>query len=77
MGDDPPRLELTAVKIRGTNGEFCLRATINERHGVPVRLSLISWEPLFPGPSPRDGTACRRLNVEIESSVRFFQPTPR
>jgi hypothetical protein len=68
MGDDLPRLEISAVKIRGANGEFFWGAHISERHGVPVRLSLISWEPLTPGPNPRDGAACRgRLGTgEIE-----------
>jgi hypothetical protein len=58
LGDDRPRLDLSAVKIRGMNGEYCLRAQIKERNGVPVRLSLISWEPLAPGLNPRAAAAC-------------------
>jgi hypothetical protein len=65
MGDDLPRLELSAVRIHGANGEFFVRAAIKERHGVPVRLALFSWEPLVPGPGPRDTTTCRgRLGID-------------
>ena len=48
LGDDRPRLEVSAVKIRGANDEAFLRAEIKERHGVPVRLTHFSWEPLAP-----------------------------
>ena len=52
LGDDRPRLDLSAVKVRGENGEYFLRAHIKERHGMPVRLSQISWEPLGSGREP-------------------------
>jgi hypothetical protein len=59
LGDDRPRLELSAVKVRGNNGEYFLRARIKERNGVPARLSLLSWEPLAPALNPRAGAACQ------------------
>src|SRR5262249_16651329 len=49
LGDDHPRLELSAVRVRCTDGQYALRATIKESNGVPTLLSLISWEPVAPG----------------------------
>ena len=71
LGDDRPRLDLSAVKVRGVNGECFLRAHIKERNGVPARLSLVSWEPLAPGVNPRAGAGCRgRLEAaEIEKTL--------
>ena len=71
LGDDRPRLDLSAVKVRGADGEYFLRAHIKERNGVPVRLSQISWEPLAPGVNRRAGAACRgRLEAaEIEKTL--------
>ncbi|MHB1559221.1 MAG: hypothetical protein ACYC61_17340 [Isosphaeraceae bacterium] len=41
-----------------------IRARITEGHGVPVRLSSLSWEPLIPGPRPRvDGPHPGRLDM--------------
>ncbi len=59
LGDDRPRLDLSVAKIRGENGEVCLRAHIKERHGQPLELAELSWEPLCPGPTRRAGAACR------------------
>jgi hypothetical protein len=58
LGDDRPRLDLSVVKIRGKDGEVFLRANIKERHGEPVELAEISWEPLAPGPRRRGGAVC-------------------
>jgi hypothetical protein len=71
LDDDRPRLDLSVVKLRGELGEFFLRAAIKERHGRPVRLAEISWEPLSPGPSRRGTVVCRgRLEAgELEKSV--------
>jgi hypothetical protein len=71
LGDDRPRLEVSAVKIRGANDEAFLRAEIKERHGVPVRLSHFSWEPLAPSASRRGGVRCHgRLDAaEMEKTL--------
>ena len=55
LGDDRPRLDLSAVKIRGANGESFLRAHIKERHGVPVRLVADFLGTARPGPNRRGG----------------------
>ena len=61
---DLARLDLSVTKIRGPGGELCLRALVKERHGVPVRLSALSWEPLTPGPNPHSGGfRCGRLDM--------------
>ena len=59
LGDDRPRLDLSVAKTRGENGEVCLRARIKERHGQPLEIAELSWEPLCPGPTRRAGAACR------------------
>ncbi len=71
LGDDRPRLDLSVVKIRAASGELFLRACIKERHGEPVKLTQISWEPLSPGPSRRRGEGCRgHLEAaELEKSL--------
>ena len=71
LGDDRPRLEVSAVKIRGANDEAFLRAEIKERHGVPVRLTHFSWEPLAPSASRRGSVGCRgRLDAaEMEKTL--------
>ena len=64
IGDDLPRIDLSINKIHRPNGEICLRVRVNERHGVPVRLSALSWEPLTPLPNPHsDGFRCGRLDM--------------
>jgi hypothetical protein len=61
---DLPRLELAVSKVQGPGGELRLRARINERNGVPVRLSALSWEPLTPRPNPHSaGFRCGRLDM--------------
>jgi len=61
---DLARLDLSVTRIRGPVGELCLRALVKERHGVPVRLSALSWEPLTPGPNPHSGGfRCGRLDM--------------
>jgi hypothetical protein len=71
VGDDRARLELSAVKVRGGDGEYFLRAHIKERNGVPVRLSQISWEPLAPSVIRRTSGARRGglLAADIEKTV--------
>jgi len=64
IGADLARLDLSVTKIRGPGGELCLRALVKERHGIPVRLSALSWEPLTPGPNPHSGGfRCGRLDM--------------
>ena len=64
LAADLPRIDLSINKIHGPDGEICLRARVNERHGVPVRLSALSWEPLTPLPNPHsDGFRCGRLDM--------------
>ena len=64
LGADLPRLELKVSKLRGPAGELRLRARVKERHGKPVRLSAISWEPLTPSVNPRStGFRCGRLDM--------------
>ena len=71
LGVDRPRLEVSAVKLRGANDEAFLRAEIKERHGVAVRLTHFSWEPLAPSASRRGGVGCRgRLDAaEMEKTL--------
>jgi hypothetical protein len=71
LGDDRPRLDLSVAKLRGAGGELFLRACIKERHGQPVKLTQLSWEPLSPGPSRRRGEGCRgRMEgAELEKSL--------
>jgi hypothetical protein len=64
IGADSARLDLAVSRSRTARGELCLRAVVNERHGVPVRLSALSWEPLAPGPNPHSGAFhCGRLDA--------------
>jgi hypothetical protein len=64
LGSDLPRLDLNVSKLRGPAGELRLRAKVKERHGMPVRLSAISWEPLTPPANPRSTTfRCGRLDM--------------
>jgi hypothetical protein len=52
LGSDLPRLDLALQKSYAPGKGLCVRARVRERHGVPVRLSAISWEPLVPGCDP-------------------------
>jgi hypothetical protein len=64
LGSDLARLELSLRKSRGSDGALCMRAHLRELHGVPVRLSAVSWEPLEPVPNPRaGGFHCNRLDM--------------
>ena len=64
LGADLPRLDLNVSKLRGPTGELRLRARVKERHGIPVRLSAISWEPLTPSANPRSTSfRCGRLDM--------------
>jgi hypothetical protein len=51
LGSDRARLQLSLFKSRSADGELAVRARIKERHGVPVQLSALSWEPLAPSPT--------------------------
>ena len=64
LGDDLPRLDLAVSKVQGPDGELRLRAVLNERNGVSVRLSALSWEPLTPQPNPHSAVfRCGRLDM--------------
>jgi len=64
IGADLARLDLSLTEVRGPGGELGLRAQVKERHGIPVRLSALSWEPLSPGPNPHSaGFRCGRLDM--------------
>jgi hypothetical protein len=71
LGDDRPRLDVSAFAFRSASGDYFLRAQIKERNGVPARLSLIAWEPLAPSINPHARAACRgRLEApELEKSL--------
>ena len=51
LGDAHARLDLAldASPGPGPDGEWTVRVRVDERHGVPVRLSSLSWEPMIPG----------------------------
>ena len=53
LGEDRARLTLSSRAGRGPGGERTVLARVAERHGVPVRLSALSWEPMVPGTRPR------------------------
>ncbi len=64
LGDDLPRIGLKVSKVQGPGGELRLRARAQERNGVPVRLSALSWEPLTPRTNPHSGGfRCGRLDM--------------
>ena len=64
LGIGRARLDLALRKSRGPGGELRVRASINERHGVAVRLSGMSWEPQVPSANPRSGDPRRgRLDM--------------
>lgn len=46
------RLELEARSSAGADGDLRLRASIRERRGEPVRLTVLAWEPLVPAADP-------------------------
>jgi hypothetical protein len=55
LGAALARLDLSVHTSTGPDGELRLRARVQERHGVQVRLSALSWEPLVPPANPRVG----------------------
>ena len=64
IGADLARIDLSVTKIHGPGGEIWMRVRVNERHGVPVRLSALSWEPLTPSPNPHSNEfRCGRLDM--------------
>ena len=69
-----PWLELSVRKVQEAGGKSSLRARIKERNGVPVQLTSISWEPLFPGPNVQaSGLRGGRLGP-IETAAAFGSP---
>jgi hypothetical protein len=64
LGNDLARLDLSVEKIHSPPTGLCLKARVREVHGIPVRLSGISWEPRTP---PADSALslarCRRLDA--------------
>lgn len=64
LGSGHARLGLEVRRQTRSGGAPAIRARIIEGHGVPVRLSALSWEPLIPGPRPRvDGPRPGRLDM--------------
>ena len=64
IGDDFARIDLAVKTIHGPGGEISIRARVNERHGVPVRLSALAWEPLTPSSNQRSNEfRCERLDM--------------
>jgi hypothetical protein len=54
------------VSLQATRraGEMAVRARVAEHHGVPVRLTGLSWEPLVPGTRPHvEGRHSGRLDL--------------
>ncbi len=51
-GADRARLDLSLRSSVGPDGSLRIQARVAERHGVPVRISALSWEPLIPAPRP-------------------------
>ncbi len=64
LGDAHARLDLAldASPGPGPDGEWTVRVRVDERHGVPVRLSSLSWEPMIPG-SRVDERGAGRLDM--------------
>jgi hypothetical protein len=52
LGSDLARLDLYLQKTCAPGKGLAVRARVREGHGVPVRLSAMSWEPLVPGSDP-------------------------
>ena len=71
IGADLARLDLSVTKTRGPSGELSLRAHVKERHGIPVRLSALSWEPLTPGPNPHS-SGFRRGRLDTLAVANAF-----
>ncbi len=64
LGSGHARLGLEVSRLSRPGAVPSIRARITEEHGVPIRLSALSWEPLIPGPRPRvDGPRPGRLDM--------------
>ncbi len=64
LGSGHARLGLEVRRENRPDAAPAIRARIIEGHGVPVRLSALSWEPLIPAPRPRvDGPRPGRLDM--------------
>jgi hypothetical protein len=64
LGADRARLALSLRSSFGPDGALRIQARVAEWHGVPVRISALSWEPLIPGPRPlSDGFRTGRLDM--------------
>jgi hypothetical protein len=50
LGPDLARLDLTIEKSYSPASGLSLRARVRERHGIPVRLAALAWEPRTPSP---------------------------
>ena len=73
LGDDRPRLDLSVVKIRGENGEVCLRAA-NQRtaRSTGRARGALLGTALAPDRAGVAGAACRG-RLEAESSKRVWE----
>jgi len=64
LGPDLARLDLTIQKCHSPRTGLCFRAHVREGHGIPVRLSALSWEPRTPAADPTISQArCGRLDA--------------
>ena len=79
LGSSQARLDLSLHKSSGPDGELRLRARIQERQGVEVRLSALSWEPLVPPANPHSSGVPMDAWICSESPPRsgrpYFPPT--
>jgi hypothetical protein len=70
LAPDRARLDLALRPRYGPDGKLRVWARVEERHGVPVRLSALSWERITPGSNPNSGEFhCGRLDMLGIASV--------
>jgi hypothetical protein len=63
FGSDLARLDLAVQKTHSSTTGLSLRARVREGHGIPVRLSALSWEPRTPSAdAAKGGLQCGRLD---------------
>ncbi|MGO9465726.1 MAG: hypothetical protein ACLQIB_37705 [Isosphaeraceae bacterium] len=64
LGPDLARLDLAIERSHSPASGLCFRARVREGHGIPVRLSALSWEPLTPSADPAISMGrCGRLDA--------------
>ena len=72
LGDDRPRLDLSAVKVRGADGEYFLRAHIKERNGVPASTVADFLGTARPGREPTRRRRIVRGRLEAAELEKTF-----